>query len=167
MTYVEIIKKYLPRGIKSEKNSNLILFRVTDEEVVRVCTNLYSVHTLPLKTLKATDERKENGVFKIFYIFGIPYESFFLVPYIELKNTVEFPSLVGYIHEASMYEREIHSFFGLKPIGHPDLRPFILHENWPSNQFPLRKDFTWNKRPEIVSEPYEFQKVSGEGIYEI
>lgn len=167
MTYSEIIKKYIPKIKDVERNTNLILFPVTEEELPIVCNELYRVHKLPLKTIKATDERKDHGVFKIFYLFVIPNESLFLVPYLSLKNTTAFPSLVSQMYEASLYEREIHSFFGLTPIGHPDLRPFILHENWPGNMFPLRKDFRWDTRPEKANEPYEFQKVEGEGIYEI
>ncbi|MFA5948377.1 MAG: hypothetical protein WC806_05440, partial [Candidatus Gracilibacteria bacterium] len=41
------------------------------------------------------------------------------------------------------------------------------HENWPASVFPLRKDFSWKKRPAFAHEAYRFQKVKGEGIYEI
>jgi Ni,Fe-hydrogenase III large subunit/Ni,Fe-hydrogenase III component G len=167
MTYSEIITKYIPKTLTPEKHTNLILFQVPSEEIIAICKELYDMHKLRLKTIKATDERKKHEAFKIFYVFGIPDEKFFLVPYISLKNITKFPSLVGHIHEATMYEREIHTFFGLTPVGHPDLRPFILHENWPANMYPLRKDFQWRTRPEMAHESYEFQKVSGEGIYEI
>jgi len=33
--------------------------------------------------------------------------------------------------------------------------------------FPLRKDFNWQERPEDANGSYTFQKVEGEGIYEI
>ncbi len=79
----------------------------------------------------------------------------------------DFPSLTPSIHEASTYERKIKSFFGLTPQGHPDPRPIILHENWPENCFPLRKDFAWNARPALASGVFPFRKISGEGIYEI
>jgi Ni,Fe-hydrogenase III large subunit len=120
-----------------------------------------------LKTITVADERKENGCFKIFYVFGLPKENIFFAPYIELKNTEEFPSISKNIHEASGYERKIKTFFGLNPAGHPNPRPMILHENWPANKFPLRKDFNWQERPEEARGSYEFQKVKGEGIYEI
>lgn len=168
MTYSEIVKKYIPKHPSVQKSNNLIVFPVREDEFVSLFLELYRTHKLPLKTIKAIDDRKKDNTFKIFYIFGIHHEAFFLTPYIELKNTVIFPSLVpAGIHEAALYEREIHSFFGLEPVGHPDLRPFILQENWPATEYPLRKDFHWNTRPKVADEPYEFQKVAGEGIYEI
>jgi Ni,Fe-hydrogenase III large subunit/Ni,Fe-hydrogenase III component G len=167
MTYSEIIKKYLPEGVVAEKHTNVIVFKINPDQLVKVCRELYYVHKLRLKLIRAADERKESGVFKIFYVFGLPHEEFFLAPYIELKDTFEFPSLAREIFESSLYEREIHSFFGLTPIGHPYMRVFILHENWETKLFPLRKDFNGTMRPKMVNGTYEFQKVAGEGIYEI
>src|SRR3989338_112192 len=43
----------------------------------------------------------------------------------------------------------------------------IPHEHWPTTLFPLRKDFAWDKRPEAAKGEYAFQKVEGEGVYEI
>ena len=75
--------------------------------------------------------------------------------------------MASVIHEAWNYERKIRTFFGLNPKGLIDERPIILHDNWPKIHFPLRKDFDWNKRPDKARGVYEFQKVEGEGIYEI
>lgn len=168
MTEKQIIAKYLPKKIGYAIEENLILFEVSLAELATVCAGLYKMHELPLKTAFATDERKEDGSFKIFYVFGIPHEKYFLVPFIKLQNTTEFPSLVSVIHELSWYEREIHTFFGLKPEGHPQQQRIILHDNWPVDTFPLRKDFPWNKRPAVVSsQQYHFEVVKGEGIYEL
>ena len=54
--------------------------------------------------------------FKIFYIFGIPKEHLFIIPFIRLEGTEEFPSVAPGIHEAWNYERKIAAFFGLKPV---------------------------------------------------
>ncbi len=168
MTREEIIKKYIPSKHKVEEQNGLLLFEVSSEEIVSVCTNLYIDQGLPLLTITATDERKENGSFGIFYVFGLPKENFFIVPCLRLRNTEEFPSLITKIHSVSWYEREIMTFFGLKPLGHYYPERVILHENWPSNIFPLRKDFVWNTRPEIAHEkPHPFKKIEGEGVYEV
>jgi Ni,Fe-hydrogenase III large subunit len=55
----------------------------------------------------------------------------------------------------------------LNPVGHPDERATLLHENWPTDKFPLRKDFDWQLRPKQAHGSYKFQEVKGEGIYEI
>ena len=99
------------------------------------------------------------------YVFGIPSENLFLAPYILVRRG--FPSLTPTFHEASIYERKIKTFFGLKPLGHPNPRPLILHENWPEDVFPLRKDFDWRTRPPEADGDFPFRKLDGEGIYEI
>lgn len=148
--------------------NNATPFEVPVSEIKAVVIDLYRNQGLSLKMVTATDERKELGCFRVWYVFGAPKENTFTVPFICLKDTMEFPSLSLEIHETWNYERQIYTFFGLTPVGHPDLRPTTLHdENWPTDVFPLRKDFDWNtKVPEVRGE-YKFQQVEGEGIYEI
>lgn len=163
----EKIKQYIPENAKVEFFGNTAVFEVPVSHIKEVISGLHDHEDLSLKLITATDERMENGCFKIWYIFGVPKENIFLAAFAQLKNTTEFPSLTSVIHEAWNYERVIRTFFGLTPIGHPDSRPITLHENWPADVFPLRKDFDWQTRPKHVSGKYQFQKVEGEGIYEI
>ncbi|NTU46973.1 hypothetical protein HGA88_05090 [Candidatus Roizmanbacteria bacterium] len=167
MTYSEIIKQFLPQSVSPELSTNLILFAVPHDRLTEICTTLYTTHSLPLKTIKAADERATNGVFKIMYIFAVPHEKYFLVPYVAVKEGQSFPSLVKHIYESLRYEQEIHSMFGLLPEGNVFLQPFILHENWPQTSFPLRKDFKGTTRPAMIDATGPFQKIEGEGIYEI
>jgi NADH:ubiquinone oxidoreductase subunit C len=46
---------------------------------------------------------------------------------------------------AGIYERQIHDLFGITFEGHPDLKKVILNEDWPDNEYPLRKD--WKPDP--------------------
>src|SRR3989344_5347657 len=161
------IEKYIPKKYGTEIHGNLAVFEVPVSEITDVVKNLYADSSTSLKTITATDERKDSACFKIFYIFGVPGENIFLAPFIRLQGVEEFPSVASIIHEAWNYERKIRTFFGLNPKGLLDERPIILHDNWPKNLFPLRKDFNWNKRPDKSKGSYEFQKVEGEGIYEI
>lgn len=163
----KILEIYLPKNIEIQEYENLIAYEVKAGDILSAAKDFYFNHKLSLKIISGVDERLENGCFKIFYIFGVPGQNIFIAPYIQLKNTEEFPSIAGSIHEASGYERRLKTFFGLYPSGHPRPRPIILHENWPAGKYPLRKDFNWQTRPETANVPYEFQKVQGEGIYEI
>jgi Ni,Fe-hydrogenase III large subunit/Ni,Fe-hydrogenase III component G len=161
----QIIKKLLPKNVSPEIFGNIAAFEVSSNEITAVCKNLYFEQKLPLKTITAIDEGNNN--FKVMYVFGIPNENIFLTPYLQLNDSTTFPSLVNEIHEASSYERKIKTFFGLSPEGHINPRPIILHEDWPEKEYPLRKNFKWDRRPEEANNSYEFTKVDGEGIYEI
>jgi Ni,Fe-hydrogenase III large subunit/Ni,Fe-hydrogenase III component G len=118
--------------------------------------------------LSASDERVAKGFFALHYIFSYPQEDQFLV----LETRVEekdptFPSLTPFLPQVNWQEREIQDLFGLTAQGHPDPRRLVLHEDWPEGLFPLRKDF--NSRAKIPRAPgqYIFDRVEGEGIFEI
>ena len=167
MKQTEIIKKYIADKYLPKEEGNVITYSIPTADLAAVCHKLYFEDKLPLKTITAVDERQEGRGFRIFYVFGVPQANIFLAPFIELKDKEEFPSLTKEIHEFSGYERKIKSFFGLTPVGHPHLRGMLLHENWPDDVFPLRKDFDWKTRPAEAHGEYKVQKVRGEGIYEI
>lgn len=155
----------------SEQEGNVYLFSVPEADLEHVIKTLKHDHALPLKTVAATDERKDRQTFRIHYVFGVPKENIFLVPYLSVYDGAQtFPSLTFLDQEFSLYEQEIYSFFGLKPAGHPRANRIILHqENFPVDTYPLRKDFAWNNKvalPERVVTP-TFAKYEGEGVYEI
>ncbi len=165
MSKLSIAQKYIPKDYVAEEHGGVFSFAVEARDIKNVTEHLYREHKLPLLLITATDERKNSGTFKIFYIFGTPREKVFIMPYI--TATESFPSVTPTIHEAMLYERKIMSFFGLTPEGHPEPRSIILHENWPEGVYPLRKDFKWDERPKQGNTPFEFRKISGEGIYEL
>ena len=162
----EIIHTYLPSTLATTVSGRCILATIEPEQLIVVANSLYHTHKLPLKTITALDETAASATYRILYVFGIPNEKFFIV--LSLRTSGSFPSITPTIHEAHLYERKIHSFFGLEPVGHPSLRSIILHENWPAGVYPLRKSFSWNDRPKTGHTPFAFTTVGGEeGIYEL
>jgi membrane-bound hydrogenase subunit beta len=61
------------------------------------------------------------------------------------RNTPVMPTTSDLLPPSGIYERQIHDLFGIVFEGHPGLTKVILNEDWPDNEFPLRKD--WNPRP--------------------
>lgn len=53
-------------------------------------------------------------------------------------------SLTDVWPSALFLEREAHEMFGIDFIGHPDLRPILLSEDF-YRKWPLRKDFTYDR----------------------
>lgn len=57
------------------------------------------------------------------------------------KNPV-LPSIVNLIPGAVLYEREVHELFGVTFEGNPDLSPLLLPDKWPSDIYPMRKEWS-------------------------
>lgn len=54
------------------------------------------------------------------------------------REKPEVPSIAPIIAGAAWIEREIKEILGVNFIGHPGLKRFILPEDWPEKDFPLR-----------------------------
>jgi Ni,Fe-hydrogenase III large subunit len=73
-------------------------------------------------------------------------------------------SITSVAPAASWYERELHDQYGVEITGHPDLRPLLLHDNWPPGIHPMvnpTENVPW------ATGEYKFLKVQGEGIAEV
>ncbi|MCM8804534.1 MAG: NADH-quinone oxidoreductase subunit C [Candidatus Omnitrophica bacterium] len=55
------------------------------------------------------------------------------------KENPEIESLTSIIPGISYIEREVWELLGINFIGHPNLKHFLLREDWPENLYPLRK----------------------------
>jgi len=65
---------------------------------------------------------------------------------IELPRDVpETPTMSDILPPAGIYERQIHDLFGIFFKGNPNMKKIILNEDWPDNEYPLRKD--WKPDP--------------------
>ena len=118
--------------------------------------------------MAATHERGGAGAFTLTYVFAPPTAR----PTVTVLAAVPadapcFPSLATRSFAASRFEREIHDLFGLVPTGHPDLRRLALHQFWPADYHPLRRDAVARRDFRDEGQPFPFRRVEGEGIFEI
>ena len=60
------------------------------------------------------------------------------------------PSVCAVIPGAILYERELQDMFGLVVENIPDPRPLLLADDWPAGQYPLRKDWHFDRPAEII-----------------
>lgn len=60
------------------------------------------------------------------------------------------PSICELIPGAILYEREIKEMFGLTVQNIPDGRPLLLPDDWPAGNYPLRKDWKYERPPEVI-----------------
>lgn len=77
------------------------------------------------------------------------------------------PSLARCSFPASRFERELHDLFGIEPVGHPFLRPLVLHHHWPAGWHPMRSGAGAPPSMRTDGEPFPFVAVEGPGVYEI
>jgi len=119
----------------------------------------------PLVQMVGVDETPIDGTWRIYSIFQVSGELLLL------RSAVvdgEFPSITLDVPAAHWYEREIRDMLGLRPVGHPDPRPLVLHGDWPRHLHPLRKDFDLSAWPERTADPVlSFQGVEGGGVAEV
>jgi len=94
-----------------------------------------------LSTITGIDTTKN---FEILYHFAISQVSLTIRVIISRENP-EIPSICGLIPGAVLYEREIQDLLGITVKNIPDPRPIVLPDDWPSGNYPLRKD--WNYEP--------------------
>lgn len=167
MSIDEVIKKYIQKGKLPTIHGTLICFEVSHTDLRAVCNSFGKTLGLPLKTVVATDERKKDGTYKIFYIFGVLGKNAFVAPTIAIRDVHEFPSMTNDMPQVAFYEREIKEMFGLHPVGHPNPERWLLHNNWPEGVYPLRKDFDSTTRPTEIKRPNNFSQLEGEGVFEI
>lgn len=126
---------------------------------------IYNNGRSSLSAMFANDERKLCGKFAVYCVF-CSRDSQQITILKTLAEDTGFPSLTPYMPAAAWYEREIHDLFGLEPAGHPDLRPLVNHENWPSELHPLRKDCCPDHIRE-AAEAFPMPQVKGQGIFEV
>lgn len=162
----EILQKLQLQNVKLL--GDLTVVRVDRQDLAPLATILTNDFDLPLSAMFATDDRAEAKGYNLHVIFSLDeshewLELEALVP----QDDLQYPAITTTVMAAHWYERYLRDMFGIEPIGHPDLRRLVSHENVPLGTFPLRKDFTWNTKMEHASVPYPMGHVEGEGIYEI
>jgi Ni,Fe-hydrogenase III large subunit/Ni,Fe-hydrogenase III component G len=164
------IKAEFPKDIYNSRieNGNELYLEIEPEHIMQLSMYLNVRLGCALVSLFATDERVVFGNYKLYYTFA-ERESGCLVILTAAVDPEQctFPSISTGVHAAARYEQEIHDLFGLIPVGHPGLKRLVFHGNWPENNYPLRKDYPLNHRPETAGLGSEFTRIKGEGVYEI
>lgn len=62
------------------------------------------------------------------------------------RDAPEIETVSDLLVPAALYERQIHDLFGVLFRGHPSLTRLILNDDWPPDEYPLRKD--WKPEPQ-------------------
>ncbi|MDE1815931.1 MAG: NADH-quinone oxidoreductase subunit C [Thaumarchaeota archaeon] len=161
----EIASKFSSKIAKTWQNNDELHLNVELDAMPKICDYVYKNLNARLATIICSDERKNIGGFAIRYVFE--KDNVFIFIIVSTGQGFAFPSIISHIPAAALYEREIKDMFGLVPTGNPDMRPLVLHEHWPDEVFPLRKEFELETKAKRQEKEYQFLRVQGEGICEI
>ena len=83
----------------------------------------------------------EQPIEVVWHLRSLPYRRFIRVKaQIERGQKLEAPSVWDIYRGADWLERECYDMFGLRFVGHPDLRRLLMWEQYKEG-YPLRKDF--------------------------
>jgi Ni,Fe-hydrogenase III large subunit/Ni,Fe-hydrogenase III component G len=157
----------LPEIVSMDIKGNGLEIVVEDDALAPVAFYIYKKFDADLVTMHAVDYRSTEEGFRIYVVFSLEKEDLFVTIRSRVDEKGIFRSLTPQIYAADWYEREIMDMFGLTPLGHPDLRPLVLYDDWPQGVYPLRKDFDPHSKVPRVPNEYHYKKVDGEGVFEI
>src|SRR5579863_438169 len=119
-----------------------------------------------LLTLWGADDRDRDGRYRVYAVY-LQAEGVAVVEHeMEDGANPSYPSLREFFPSALRMERAIFDLLGIKSM-EPDHRGWLRHSGWPENGFPLRRDIDRNTQFAVVSEPYPFVQVEGDGVHEI
>ena len=138
------------------------------ESIPKIAAFLIQTLEMRFIFLFASDGSRETQCFHLYYVFSFLHQDRFLIIETPIeRGDLSFSSITSFLPQANWQEREVQDLFGLVAKGHPDPRPLVLHEDWPKGLFPLRKDFQFAEKIPRQKGDYLFDRVQGEGVFEI
>jgi NADH-quinone oxidoreductase subunit C/D len=137
---VDLVARF-PGMVTADSRPGYSGFIVNKENLVEVATAVRDEFGFDLLTsLTAVDYLAENKMEVVYNAYkttggaGLVFKV-----QAERVDPIEVPSLTGIWHGAEYQEREAWDLYGIKFIGHPDLRRILMWEGFEG--FPMRKDW--------------------------
>jgi len=152
---------------------------MTDVEIIEKIKNLFAGKVLDIanpaprrvfltvepRNIEAVVEglKKELGIWYCATISGVDLGSEFEIVYhfghdrgsLNIRTKIpranpHIESITPVIPGAVFYERELQDMFGIVVDHIPDPRPLVVPDDWPAGNFPLRKDWKYERPPEVI-----------------
>ncbi len=152
MTDAELIEKLkADLGDKVEEIAHparrRLFLKVAPQNLVAVTTRLHDAYGVVfLSTISGVDH---GEMFQIIYHFSTPETDLNLRTEIP-RAAPHIDSITPVIPGAVLYERELQDMFGIIVDGIPDPRPLVLPDDWPAGNYPLRKDWKFERPQEVI-----------------
>jgi membrane-bound hydrogenase subunit beta len=124
-----------------------IFLKVAPADIVAAVTLLRDRYDCAyLATISGVDR---GETFEILYHFASPAANINVRTEVA-KASPHVETICAVIPGAIFYERELQDMFGLVIDRIPDPRPLIVPDDWPAGNYPLRKDWKYERPEEII-----------------
>jgi Ni,Fe-hydrogenase III component G len=146
---VENLKRDLGEKVLELTNPDRrrIFLKVAHRDLVATATLLRDKYDCAyLATLSGVDK---GETFEFLYHFASPVANINLRTEIP-RSDPHLASICGVIPGAVLYERELQDMFGVVVDGIPDPRPLVTPDDWPAGNYPLRKDWKFERTQEVI-----------------
>jgi NADH:ubiquinone oxidoreductase subunit C len=134
------IKEKLGNKIKDwhEHSTRRIYFTVDKKDIVETVRFLFRELGMRFSIASGTDT---PDALEILYHFSndAAGEIYSVRVFIEDKKNPEIDSITPLFPGAEWIEREMWEMLGIRFKGHPNLKRLLLADDWPENEFPLRR----------------------------
>jgi NADH-quinone oxidoreductase subunit C len=131
-------------GISEQVRRNRIRITTTPDKVHETIRTVQAILGFDrLITISAVDNSRTFEL--VFHLTG-PHRMVISIA-VELSHDLPAITTVSDIlPPAAIYERQIHDLFGIVFTGNTNLNRIMLNEDWPADEYPLRKD--WKPGPD-------------------
>ena len=130
-------------SIAIEDNKSPAALRVGRTDVKAILQELYrnpATYFDMLSCITGVDNGSEADTMEVIYnLYSIPFNLQLMVMVELPRENPETDTVSDIWQTADWHEREAYDLFGIKFIGHPDLRRILMPADWEG--YPLRKDY--------------------------
>ena len=122
----------------SDKSRKRAYFTINKDILAQIVRYLFNDVKARFSTASGVDTRK---AIEILYHFSIDDIGLIITLRVILdKPDLEIDSLTPIMKCAEWIEMEMHEMLGVSFKGHPNLKHLLLKDDWPTGNYPLRRD---------------------------
>ena len=139
-------------------NKQRLIIYIDPAAVKPICKHIFRDMDARYVISIGSDDRPYSGKFLVLHHFAFDKDHVLMSVICRLAgDKPKIDSISGIIPGANWAEREFKDLLGIELVGHPYPKRLVLPDGWPDGNYPLRKDYPWNKVPEGFDEDAEFQ----------